>query len=64
MGFNWMSFASFIERLSRLAFQWYREVNGGNPDADSGERKARKAVSVVLDPDTPETDVSQVEVED
>lgn len=62
VGWNWVSFARFLAQLHQIALAWYREVAGDNPQGD--DRRIAKAVSRVIDPDTPETDVSEVNTEE
>jgi hypothetical protein len=56
MKFDWMALSRLITLLSKIALDWFREINNDDEEA----RKARKAASRVLDPDTPENDVREV----
>ena len=59
MRIDWQAIARLIAMLSKIAMDWYRLVSA-NPDDD--ERKARKAVAIILDPDRPEEDVDEIEL--
>ena len=61
MKFDWIALGRLITMLSNLALMWFREVNGGQDPVQ--ERNVLKAVSIVLDPDTPEHDVAELEDE-
>lgn len=58
MTFNWQALSRLILALSRSAMEWYRlvETNPGNDDT----KRAAKVASIVLDPDRPEQDPSEV----
>jgi len=60
MAFNWEGLTRLILALSRAALSWYVMLDG---DPNGDERKARKAASRILDPDTPETEIDHVRMD-
>lgn len=53
MPVDWQGLTRLVLALSRAALQWYVLIDG---DPNGDERKARKAASILLDPDTPENE--------
>ena len=57
---NWEQFGAFLVRMAEVALRWFLAMEGnGNDERLLALR--RKQLSIVLDPDRPETAVDQVD---
>ena len=55
-GFNWQALTVLLLRLSQVAMEWYKLIEGDQ----NGINRARKVTSVILDPDRPEEEIDDV----